>query len=177
MRFFQLSRISAAIISALTLSSNAQADTLLYNFSDSLTTFSFSLDSNPTTVLNGFANFEVATTTNLSQSILVDFFGQPLQGGIQFLTSDASTSLSDSNGFLAYTGDVLFTGSTPAPALITGTFQLTGFGNNTSSATLTVTDTTVSAVPEPSTWAMMILGFVGVGAMTYRRRKNAMLAA
>jgi PEP-CTERM motif len=36
---------------------------------------------------------------------------------------------------------------------------------------------TVSGVPEPSTWAMMILGFVGIGAMTYRRRKSAMLAA
>jgi hypothetical protein len=35
----------------------------------------------------------------------------------------------------------------------------------------------VAAVPEPSTWAMMILGFAGIGAMTYRRRKNAMLAA
>jgi hypothetical protein len=34
----------------------------------------------------------------------------------------------------------------------------------------------VSAVPEPSTWAMMILGFVGIGAMTYRRR-NALRAA
>jgi hypothetical protein len=28
----------------------------------------------------------------------------------------------------------------------------------------------VSAVPEPSTWAMMILGFAGVGFMTYRRK-------
>jgi hypothetical protein len=27
-----------------------------------------------------------------------------------------------------------------------------------------------SAVPEPSTWAMMILGFIGVGAMAYRRK-------
>jgi hypothetical protein len=35
----------------------------------------------------------------------------------------------------------------------------------------------VDGVPEPSTWAMMILGFAGIGAMTYRRRKNAMLAA
>jgi hypothetical protein len=33
----------------------------------------------------------------------------------------------------------------------------------------------VSAVPEPSTWAMMILGFVGIGALTYRRRDTAML--
>jgi hypothetical protein len=29
-----------------------------------------------------------------------------------------------------------------------------------------------AAVPEPSTWAMMILGFAGVGLMTYRRRNN-----
>jgi len=35
----------------------------------------------------------------------------------------------------------------------------------------------VTAVPEPSTWAMMILGFVGISAMTYRRRKTAALAA
>ena len=34
-----------------------------------------------------------------------------------------------------------------------------------------------AAVPEPSTWAMMILGFAGVGFMAYRRRKGAMLAA
>jgi PEP-CTERM motif-containing protein len=31
----------------------------------------------------------------------------------------------------------------------------------------------VAAVPEPSTWAMMILGFCGIGAMTYRRRKQS----
>jgi PEP-CTERM motif len=29
-----------------------------------------------------------------------------------------------------------------------------------------------SAVPEPSTWAMMILGFCGVGFMAYRRKQN-----
>jgi hypothetical protein len=29
-----------------------------------------------------------------------------------------------------------------------------------------------SAVPEPSTWAMMILGFAGVGFMAYRRKNN-----
>jgi hypothetical protein len=35
-----------------------------------------------------------------------------------------------------------------------------------------------SAVPEPSTWAMMILGFAGIGFMAYRRKsKPALLAA
>lgn len=31
---------------------------------------------------------------------------------------------------------------------------------------------TVSGIPEPSTWAMMILGFAGVGFMAYRRRSQ-----
>jgi hypothetical protein len=30
----------------------------------------------------------------------------------------------------------------------------------------------VGAVPEPSTWAMMILGFCGLGFMAYRRKQN-----
>jgi hypothetical protein len=38
--------------------------------------------------------------------------------------------------------------------------------------------TVTGAVPEPSTWAMMILGFAGVGFMAYRRRnQTAALAA
>jgi hypothetical protein len=36
----------------------------------------------------------------------------------------------------------------------------------------------VTAVPEPSTWAMMLLGFAGLGFMTYRRKsKPALMAA
>jgi hypothetical protein len=46
------------------------------------------------------------------------------------------------------------------------------------SATFTIgAPSVVTAVPEPSTWAMMILGFAGIGAMTYRRRRTATLAA
>jgi hypothetical protein len=36
----------------------------------------------------------------------------------------------------------------------------------------------VAAVPEPSTWAMLIVGFAGVGFMAYRRKsKSAFMAA
>jgi hypothetical protein len=35
----------------------------------------------------------------------------------------------------------------------------------------------IAAVPEPSTWAMLILGFAGIGFMAYRRRKSAAFAA
>jgi hypothetical protein len=50
-----------------------------------------------------------------------------------------------------------------------GGFQSTGYMDNFSIAS-------VDAVPESSTWGMMILGFAGVGFMAYRRRnKIAML--
>jgi hypothetical protein len=39
----------------------------------------------------------------------------------------------------------------------------------------TTTESAVtSAVPEPSTWAMMILGFAGIGFMAYRRKNNGL---
>jgi hypothetical protein len=43
----------------------------------------------------------------------------------------------------------------------------------TGDGTFTGTMTAITAVPEPSTWAMLILGFAGIGFMTYRRRKPA----
>ena len=35
----------------------------------------------------------------------------------------------------------------------------------------------VSAVPEPSTWAMLLLGFAGIGFMAYRRKSTPALMA
>jgi hypothetical protein len=52
------------------------------------------------------------------------------------------------------------------------TWSKAGYLDATFSATFT------AAVPEPSTWAMMILGFAGVGFMAYRRKsKQAWMAA
>jgi hypothetical protein len=52
----------------------------------------------------------------------------------------------------------------------TGTYSLDGV---TGSGTFNV-----SAVPEPSTWAMLLMGFAGVGFMAYRRKsKPALMAA
>jgi hypothetical protein len=44
--------------------------------------------------------------------------------------------------------------------------------DGTSSGPLTGSLTISGAVPEPSTWAMMILGFLGVGFMAYRRKNQ-----
>ena len=37
--------------------------------------------------------------------------------------------------------------------------------------------TAFEAVPEPATWAMMGLGFAGIGALAYRARRKATVAA
>jgi hypothetical protein len=37
--------------------------------------------------------------------------------------------------------------------------------------------TTAPAVPEPSTWAMMILGFLGLGWIAFRRKSGALRLA
>ena len=46
-------------------------------------------------------------------------------------------------------------------------------GDNTEHITATVS-TVAGAVPEPATWAMMIIGFFGVGFMAYRRKQNGL---
>ena len=43
--------------------------------------------------------------------------------------------------------------------------------SNGSSEYVNATSSVVAAVPEPSTWAMMILGFLGLGFMAYRRKQ------
>jgi hypothetical protein len=96
-------------------------------------------------------------------------------------------------------GDVQFTfNHTVGPADVTtvsltpGVFGLQTFSFNEQNLTSVVfTPTTTqgswiqfdnvgisSAVPEPSTWAMMVLGFAGLGFMAYRRKsKPALMAA
>ena len=52
----------------------------------------------------------------------------------------------------------------------TGT-SLTGFTMASSSNSFEITN--ISAVPEASTWAMMLLGFLGVGFLAYRRKSGS----
>ncbi|MCK1638947.1 PEP-CTERM sorting domain-containing protein [Bradyrhizobium sp. 157] len=49
-----------------------------------------------------------------------------------------------------------------------------GFGLVADNVGLVTTFSGVAAVPEPSAWAMMVLGFTGVGFLAYRRRNRAL---
>jgi hypothetical protein len=67
----------------------------------------------------------------------------------------------------------VFTGSLQNPTFLIGSFNFYSGVFDQGHELLTI-----SAVPEPSTWAMMLLGFTGIGFMAYRRKsKPALLAA
>jgi PEP-CTERM motif len=70
-----------------------------------------------------------------------------------------------------------FLAPTGATRLYLGTVDGAGWYNNSGSLSVTINGFT-SGVPEPSTWAMMLLGFAGIGFMAYRRKsKPALMAA
>jgi hypothetical protein len=79
--------------------------------------------------------------------------------GLVFNVVDSGSPADNTVFNLWFNGGTSYTG-----ALFSGSAQPVENG------TLTVTE--VAAVPEPSTWAMMILGFFGVGFMAYRRKQN-----
>ena len=91
-------------------------------------------------------------TQPLLPMVATDIFGTATDGNYQ-LAFDIGTT--------AYTGLATVVG-------VDGNQEITTISFNP----------VVAAVPEPSTWAMMILGFVGVGFMTYRRKsKPAIMVA
>jgi hypothetical protein len=97
-------------------------------------------------------------------------------------TPDPTTFFADVEGTIRNNGGTLtidfgptqsfsYTGGTFTLALEDITLRTTG-NDRPDSNDIDGTITFASAVPEPSTWAMMILGFFGVGFMAYRRNSN-----
>lgn len=75
-----------------------------------------------------------------------------------------------------------FSGDSKIPAGIYVGFEdlngKSGSDHNYSDEQFVFSNTTLTpAVPEASTWAMMLIGFAGVGAMTYRRRQSTAMTA
>jgi hypothetical protein len=62
--------------------------------------------------------------------------------------------------------------SAQAPLIFQG--EIVAFDAPVTVGNWNITLETVADVPEPSTWAMMILGFAGVGFMAYRKRRAAL---
>jgi hypothetical protein len=145
----------------------ASAATLLYSFAPTTAgtqRFSFNVDSNPT--VTGVTPFQFNTNV---QNLTV---GGVVQTGVRsftFYTSGGDGGLENTQIVGAYLGPQLFSGQISTPTLLTGTFSLFG-GPGGAAGTLTVS--TVAPIPEPATWAMMMIGF-GLAGAAIRRRKVA----
>ena len=97
-------------------------------------------------------------------------------GQQEYLTN----SIFNANGSLLASITTPFTHTVDADDIPYGTYALqigTNFEYLTAHlTTITVSEHGVAAVPEPSTWAMMLLGFAGVGFAAYRKRKTGTFA-
>jgi hypothetical protein len=143
---------------------------------------SFLIDSQPTTVPSQSSSTLFTVQTAVTENSITTL---PIGGAevIFYVTADNITpdgvhdhdiTVLGSVGAPEYGGVQLFTGSTSNPTILTGTYSIYDVFNPQDPVTLVIT---TAAVPEPSTWAMMILGFAGLGFMAYRRTSKPALVA
>jgi uncharacterized protein YdeI (BOF family) len=172
------SRVLLAAAVMLSLATvGAKADIVQFSVATGSNTITFDVPENPTSVTVVAADnfFEI-------NDVAISFNGtvvkNPSTDTIEFSPATANGNvekIADLNSFFNVTlGNILttgpyFTGSLSDPTFVPGFYGITG-------SSVTITDIS-AAVPEPSTWAMMILGFLGLGAMAYRRGNRTALNA
>ena len=149
-----------------------------FNFNGSgLNTFNFSTDGTPVLTAASFINF---SSPNLVPVINVPADRQ--NGFGKFLYGVETTGGGTSTAPISFTvlgldfadfrksvdgaPDTFFTIDVDG----IGDFRTGLIGSQFSGGS--INPTVVEGVPEPSTWAMMILGFAGLGFMAYRRRNQ-----
>ena len=82
------------------------------------------------------------------------------------------------NGATNFAQYVQFITDTPGEKIISASFTNPNSTGSFEAANFSgIGNQAVGAVPEPSTWAMMILGFAGVGFVAYRRKSKPALVA
>jgi len=145
--------------------------------------FGFNLIGDPTITYSGLNTtlFRVPDGTgpnSLTQSagtLHADGFGF-FEYGIDLTTAGASTVVGNQTFSISGAGlDITDFAQLSSGGDVNAYFALDIFSGTTRNTgfvdlSTVLTPTQQSAVPEASTWAMMILGFVGVGFMAYRRR-------
>lgn len=128
--------------------------------------------------------FSLIPDPNIPNLVLTQFLGLNDNG---LAVGFYQTVDGNRHGFLynIATGEYSFLDDPFAATIGVSITEITGVNDSGEIAGFYVDSTTglqrgfvaTAAIPEPSTWAMMLLGFAGVGFMTYRRKSKAAFVA
>ncbi len=171
MKFKTLLTATAACVAAAT-AVPASAATLLFELTGGRNV-TFELDSNPTpdssqSFLGEQAAFNAVpgTVNGVATTITTISFGTGV-----FADLSINAPGLDFTQFSG--GGPLFSGPGNAPVFAPGTFQMTNAFFPSQNSTLVISEQVTAAVPEPGTWAMMLLGFGFIGgAMRSAKRRQ-----
>jgi PEP-CTERM motif len=185
--------IGAALLSAVGINSGARAEPVALDYSD-VVTFTTIAGTN----IGDKVSFEIFAnnggTSLLSQTwsasevtsatITIGSYSATLSGGLLGSFGSFETNAAGQLSVLSFSFEENGTstnGSGSFVVFLNGSNEI--FGTNPfgidAFAPPTISNTSISAVstvPEPSTWAMMILGFCGLGFMVYRKKTAARFA-
>lgn len=158
-----VAKLAAPIL--LIMSPQAHAATLYFSLTGGATA-NWQIDSNPIPDFSSAVTFAVdnvpGTYAGVAGTRSIRFYTSDIGGGLLLLV-DPITNFT-ANLF----GAQLFSGPTTNPTFKLGTFALTSGPTNQFSLSISET---AAVVPEPATWATMMIGFGLVGGVArYRRR-------
>ena len=165
----QMKFVAALALAGAVLSAAAPAAAQTYDFSlTGANTASFSLPASPTPAFGTPGAFFVIEGVNgvfnSNNTVFSIGFGSPI-----YLAEFALFGPAVGGGGLILNGPVLYTGTEAAPTFSTGTFALeNGYSLTISSS--------AGAIPEPSSWAMMITGMGALGLALRARRRRTVAA-
>jgi hypothetical protein len=166
---FKSKAFAIGLVAAFSTGASASSNEILFTVTgaDYSSPITFTLPASPTpdfinTNSFGFDSVQIHTNSISEHVYGLTFYTSAEQGGFEDTLGLGGFSGPD---VFLLSGPQLFSGSTSNPYFVPGAYSV--LSENVFQDTVTLT-----AVPEPSTWSMLLLGFAGLGFARYRARKN-----
>ena len=168
----KLLMLATGALTTVMAAAPANAALLLFELSGSRSA-TFTLDSNPTPTRSSVSSLTGDQT--FFDNVAGTFGGVDGFANINFGNGlAAALNIGSANlDFTQFVGGPLFTGTSANPVFSEGTFNLRSIVSGNSTLRISAV---AAAVPEPGTWAMVLIGFGAVG-YSMRRRKIAITYA